>query len=186
MRIFIFLLTITPILSAHGAKLMSCLGQEEAKLHKSRQDGPIYRLNQLFIDKFAPIGDLVLSKEMGPKICGQKHVAPALLFHLITKEKKIFRTSSKPNRGQIDAVINQVPRIFFRYILDLQSSASDTDCLKKKIPQMYYLLDRYKYLEDMGPERFFEVQKENIKNLLIKMNKIKPIVSLCQKKTKKK
>ena len=49
--------------------LVGCLGQEELRLHKAKRTGPVYKLNQIFLNDLVSAGDITLKTEHFKNVC---------------------------------------------------------------------------------------------------------------------
>lgn len=188
------LINMTITAKAADNKILACLGREEALLHKSRTNRPTYRLNQLLIGKLTKLGNVSVTPQAAREICRSSDSSPStmLLKKLMVNGSQVFAnsgtnstTNTRSQSLMIDQLIEQTPRIFFNYILDLQSSAENPGCVEKQIPEIPHLLERYKHLEPHGPKLFLRQEIEKIKAVIDKTGRIKEILATCKKEFNK-
>jgi hypothetical protein len=138
--------------------LIGCLGQEEESLHKNKRTGPVYKLNQLFLNDLVSAGDITLKEDSYQKVCVNYVFTPSvdLMREILLDGEKIFILSrSVTNKNirsfQLSAIAEierVIPHIFFSYISDLQGRTATPDCLNKYIPGLQSIQNRFKYLEN--------------------------------------
>lgn len=153
-----FLVIVTVTLSLHSNSvharrpqvhpLLKCLGQEELQLHKKKDTGPQYRLNQVFINLLAGVNDIPLKQGYYRKICSMGSAPPsvALLKILLLKgidifEIRIGKGKSFGTGNQLSAleeIRDDLPRLFFNYLATIQAKAPTAGCLEKEIPEVAY------------------------------------------------
>lgn len=169
-KLFFFLFLVGHIsidTQAQVNPLMACLGQEELKIHRSKTVGPIYFLNQLFINELATIYGLTLKKDVLDEVCQSKEFSPSvhLLKILLLKGRDAFDIPPDANLGGVEALaassltsfLDRIPHVFFTYLSKLQALAPKAKCLEKEIPEISYFMERYKYLEDaLGTKKLIE------------------------------
>ncbi|GAB4015475.1 MAG: hypothetical protein Fur0010_14550 [Bdellovibrio sp.] len=180
--------------SAHAAsvkKILHCLGNEELTIHKAKTDGPVYFLNQLFINELSSFNDVEVKESELNKICQQKDFAPSvfLLYDMLLRGKEIFIIQiHKGEEGlwsyknsQIEDLLNRVPHIFFQYLAHLQTLLPTHDCLNTEIPEINFFMERYHYLEtDFSTEKLIK-DKSKIKSIFEKLKILDKTILKCQK-----
>lgn len=137
--------------------LVGCLGKEEQALHKQKRTGPVYKLNQLFLNDLVSAGDITLREAPFKKVCVNYVFTPSvdLMREILLDGEKIFILSrSITNKNirnfqlsAIEEIERVIPHIFFSYISDLQARTATPDCLNKYIPGLRFIQNRFKYLE---------------------------------------
>ena len=192
MRIILtILLCLLNLKLAHSAMnpLVGCLGQEELRLHKAKRTGPVYKLNQLFLNDLVSAGDITLKEKYFERVCKRPTFTPSvdLMREILIEGKKIFRLSNRvTNAGirnfqlsTITEIKRLIPHIFFSYLSDLQSQTATHDCLPKYIPDLKYFQDRFKYLEnELGTDQLIK-EKDRISNIFNSLKKLPSIKKKC-------
>ncbi|MBT3586661.1 MAG: hypothetical protein HN509_17255 [Halobacteriovoraceae bacterium] len=177
---------------AQKNKLLVCLGEEETQIHKRKINGPIYKLNQHFINELAGINDVPLKDEFYQEICKKKILSPSvnLLYHLLLQGKSIFKIPSRSTKNVglrqfkialLGNLQRSVPHIMFNYLSSLQALAPTPDCLFKHVPNLAYYLERYKYLESGSQSGNLINDKEKIKELFAGLKKLDSILLKCKR-----
>lgn len=171
--------------------LLQCLAKEESLLHKEKNMGPLYHLNQEFINELASSNDITLKKNFIEEICQTKTYSPsvALLRLLLLKESSIYDLSlsevdlkMRPFKmGYINEFQKQTPRLFIQYISGLQSEMATADCLVKAIPELDFFTERLKYLEEEMSTHEVLGDKKRIELIFKKLANIKSIQKNCEK-----
>ena len=165
------------LLFSQGARgdLLVCLGQEELGIHRSRESGPIYYLNQFFINRFASGKKVILSGEYQKRICGKGVASPsvALLKYLLVVGNRIFVNSSKVTLTEREAF-----RAFFVFLLKIQKIAPHHRCLEKHLPHYSYFTHRYKYLEVMGVKLLKE--KDKLMDMFRVLERLDVLLEKCR------
>lgn len=171
--------------------LMACLGQEELKIHRSKTTGPIYFLNQLFINELATIYGLSLKPEVLDEVCQKSLFSPSvnLLRILLLDGRNAFDIPPASSLGGVEALaasslesfLERIPHVFFSYLSKLQALAPSAPCLERKIPEISYFIERYKYLEDVtGPKKLIE-EKSKVNSIFKKLLRFDAIIKKCRK-----
>ena len=129
------------------ADLLSCLGREELAIHRNKNTGAVYRLNQFFVNRMSVGKSPVLTGEYQRKICGPRVRSPSILLlkHFLLKGNRIFV-------GSLEAVPSETEALgaFFIFLLKIQEMAPDHICLEKNLPHYSRFIYRHKYLEENG------------------------------------
>lgn len=171
--------------------LLQCLAKEESLLHKEKNQGALYRLNQEFINELASSNDIALKKNFIDEICQSKKHSPSvsLLRLLLLKESDIYDLSlseiepaMRPFKmGYINEFQKQIPRLFVQYISGLQAEMATPDCLSTAIAELQTFNERLKYLEEeMGTHEMIK-DKNRIDLIFTKLQNIKSIQKNCEK-----
>ena len=197
MRILLVILTLTLTLSysaeiyAEGNLLLHCLAKEEEQFHKEKSTGPLYRLNQEFINELASSNDIALKKVYVDEVCNDHLRSPsiALLRLLLMKEAEIFDlsmtevdTTMRPFKmGYIQEFQKQVTKLFIQYIAGLQSDLATSNCLNNAIPDLKYFNERLKYLEEEVTIHEVMSDKKRIDRIFTKLLDYKKIKVDCEK-----
>ena len=152
------IIVLVGIFLSQGVKadLLSCLGNEELVIHRNRDGGPIYYLNQFFINQLASGNKPTLGMEYRKKICDRKRKSPSILLlkYLLLTGDKIFI-----NPRAVSLTEKEISRIFFTFLLKIQKIALNHQCLDKHLPHYSYFTHRYKHLEAEGMTFFKEKRK---------------------------
>lgn len=177
--------------------LMKCLGMEELAIHKKKVYGPVYKLNQHFINEFATLYGLTLKDESLQRICKEGSFSPSvnLLQELLIRGRSSFYIPATAKSGGVDALatssldgfLEKVPHVFFDYLSQLQAMAPIAPCLENNIPEIKYFMERYKYLEDVTGTRAIVDQEEvKIISIFSKLKRFDKILKKCEEAKKKK
>lgn len=181
---------LSPNASGEVNPLMTCLGQEELKIHKTKTVGPAYFLNQLFINELATIYGLSLKKDTLDEVCQTKDFSPSvnLLKVLLLKGKDAFDIPPSAYLGGVEALaasslesfLDRTPHVFFTYLSKLQALAPKAACLSQEIPEISYFMERYKYLEDtVGTEKLIR-EESKINSIFKKLKRFDAILKKCE------
>lgn len=175
--------------------LLKCLGREELVIHKMKMTGPIYKLNQLFITELSSWGGIQLKSSQIEKICANDDFTPSvnLMRGLLIDGGKIFEMKSGAsnanlralNEGRVQALLNRIPHIFFRYLSDLQAISSYPHCLNEKIPELAFYLTRFKYLEEEYSVQELIKDKVKLNSIFSKIKRLDSILKECEDLQKK-
>ena len=172
--------------------LIKCLGLEELAIHNKKVFGPVYKLNQLFINELATLYGLRIKEEALNKVCRNKSFSPSvnLLYELLIRGRSIFVTPKATKSGGVDALatssldgfLEKVPNIFLKYISQIQALTPKAKCLEDQIPEIEFFMEKYKYLEDIyGTRKIIESEKEKVKSIFSKLRKLDQIMKKCKK-----
>lgn len=193
--LFVLLFTLCTTASLFANEVIKCLGKEELRLHKQKNTGPQYKLNQLFINEFASNSDLIIKGSFQKQICEMKNHAPSvtILKLLLIQGKNIFDLSSEFGRSgiigykieRINNLLSRIAHIFFNYIGNLQALAPTHDCLRKYIPEIRHFEDRFKYLEEEYSAKELLSETKKFERIFNKLKSLKSIYQLCERDYKK-
>lgn len=171
--------------------LLECLAREEMRLHKEKNQGALFRLNQEFINELASSNDINLKKHFVEEICNSKKHSPSvgLLRLLLLVESDIYdltlsevEPSMRPFKmGYINEFQKQIPRLFVQYVSALQAEMPTADCLSKKIPELAVFNERLKYLEEEMTTHEVIRDKNRIEKIFTKLQNLSSIKSACEK-----
>lgn len=190
-----FLVTlITPLtIQAAPSPILKCLGKEELMLHKTKNTGPVYYLNQTLVNHIATIPNLEVSAKNVRIVCHHPEFGPSLsLIRLILLDGgKIFNIKKDAVGhglavGQLGSFIEQAPHIMFNYLSEIQALMPTATCLTEEIPEVQYFYDRYKYLEgDLSGNQLMS-DKLKIDRLFRGLNHIDRMIKRCKARANKK
>jgi hypothetical protein len=149
---------VSPTPNTYGEnKLLKCLASEELLLYQNNSTGPLYKLNQFFIDELSAVDEFSPKASFLPSICRSKEYSPSvsLLRLMLLEGQNIFDTGTYDGRTQnyyiqlslIKSLVDRAPAIFFDYILNLQAKSPLAGCLNQRIPELAKFTERYKNLE---------------------------------------
>lgn len=193
-------LSIMPLLSlllslpTHAQQqndILVCLGQEEQFFHESKITGPLYNLNQIFINELSAIKNVRVTPADLDTIClsGRGNVSLTLLMNLLLQREALFSIKKESDetehffemrKNTIEVLLNDSPHIFFRYIAELQSQTPFPHCLTTKIPELKYFIEQLKYLEGDLPIGELMKDKERIRSIFKKLKSYPQIYQECQ------
>lgn len=146
--LFLFILGAFPTF-AQKKKILHCLGQEEAKVHLSKDGSIRYELNQLAIHLLLGLDLPELSGGLENKICKSKESSQTFFEELFSKGDQFFSSSSKKMSG-FKANFEELFLHSFNTILGLYQKKSPTaDCLNQKIKPLPKLQQQLYYNSDI-------------------------------------
>lgn len=168
-----------------GNPLLICLGNEEERLHLSKIAGPIYRLNQLFINEFAGANDIKLKQKYLKSTCASKKFSPSVLLLrlILIKGIDIFELGELDmhQKGMAEDLSERGAHIFFNYLGGLQGMTAHPHCLNKKIPEIKKFSDRFQYLEPNLSEKDILKDNSEIDKIFNKLKNFDAILLECEK-----
>jgi len=184
----------SPSWGAAKQTLLTCLGKEEATIHKNHLEGPLYTLNQQLINEVINLDEVPVKKQYLDQICADKSdFSPSVNFLriLLVEGKKIFDTESKTGDSStqmkiyaIESITAHAPGIFFAYLSALQAMAKTPSCLDKKLPDLAFLMDRFRYLETELTVEALLKEKEHIFRIFSGLKNLDAIMKECEPKKK--
>ena len=174
---------------AMNSTILHCLGKEESIIHRAKSDGPLYKLNQALINKLSSISSLNVKEEYLQKICNPQDFSPSVEFLRIgiLYEMKAFQTKGVSNfqKGQLKSLLEDIPHLLFNYLSSLQALSPKAKCLKEKIPELAYFIERYRYLETDYPAKRLLEEKGKVQKLFNGLKRLDKIMAACKKEAKK-
>ena len=168
--------------------LIECLGKEELKLHKSKKTGPVYKLNQLFLNDLVSAGDISLKEKYFKRVCINPKFTPSVdLMREILISDDIFILSKEVinvsirnfQLSTIEEIKRVIPHIFFSYLSSLQAQTATPNCLTKYIPELKYFQDQFKYLESELETSPLLNEKKKILNIFDALTRFPEIKRKC-------
>jgi hypothetical protein len=196
--LFFLIITMLPFhcFAKKDNALLKCLGIEELKIHRAKSEGPLYRLNQLLINKLASFNNLILREAYYQEICKNKNFSPslALIKSILLNRKKIFDPKSFHENASIksyqmaslESLSGEMAHVFFNYLSQIQALTPTAKCLEKNMPELGLFLERYKYLEtDYSPDVLLE-EKSKLNSIFNKLQRLDSILKRCEKEKKSK
>lgn len=176
-------------------KLLRCLAQEEAHLHKQKTSGPQYKLNQLFFNEWSGNPDIELLPEVYQRVCGTNanQASISLMREFMLNGVKIFKSYRSVKEDQatsmrlitLQELRRQMPQVFFTYVADLEFFAPTAHCLEKAIPTLAQLREKYRYLESEISIEFMDDYKADWKKVFIALEKWPEHFKKCQDELEK-
>ncbi len=153
-------------------KILKCLGQEEKRLHLSKDLGPTYDLNQRLMAEMIQIPQADLGLQDLQEIChpGNQSESLKLLQLSLQKGKSLFSVPSQlPSmqkdmaQGMIDDYVEITKDIFLNFISQIQTIAPSPKCLEQEIPELHAFFIDIKYLqEDVDIKAIFKGRENTI------------------------
>ena len=188
-----FGMILFPVEKSYGFDILKCLGTEELILHQKKLTGPLYHLNQEFINELSSWGKVNIKKDQLDLICTSKKFSPSvnLLRHFLLYGKSFFNDTPTNmvsavaaralQKSLLDALLLKVPSLFFNYLSSLQALSTNPHCLNENIPELRYFIYQFKYLEDEVSSKDLLADKQKIKNIFSKINNLGSILKKCNK-----
>lgn len=192
--ILLSFLSLSPVMAK--TTIIECLGKEELILHKTKSTGPLYRLNQFFINEVSTLQSLSLKESYFEKVCGPKiKTSPSLglLYYGLTDGMNIYApidADKTPSHrfilAEMERMIESLPGIFFEYLSQIQAQAPSAGCLKTQIPELSALIYEYRYVGEDLDKRWIKTKKKEVTKIFEKLHHLKAIFAACQKEVNKK
>ncbi len=186
-----FLILATKTMAA-PSRILQCLGQEELMLHKTKNTGPVYNLNQTLVNQIATIPNLVVSDRDIKIICENKDYGPSLsLIRLMLLEGRSIFSIKKDAVGhglaigQLGTFVEQSPHIMFNYLNEVQALMPTAHCLTDEIPEVQFFYDRYMFLEEDLNGRQLLKDKKRLNAIFKKINHLDRIIKNCKARAAK-
>ncbi len=180
----------TPKENAYGIDILKCLGTEELILHQKKLTGPLYSLNQKFINEMSSWAQINIKTAQLANICKNNQFSPSvnLLRHFLIYGKSFFeiRTYQRSvsniamQKSLLNSLMLKVPNIFFSYLASLQGLADDPHCLNEKIPELNYFIYQFKYLEDEISFKQLLKDKKKLGEIFKKIKNLDNILKSCE------
>jgi len=193
--VFILFSVVSNVNAATVKNMLHCFGKEELFIHKAKNDGPIYFLNQLFINELSSFNDVEVKQKYLDAICNQREFAPslALLHHMLLYGKDLYQIRILSGEeglwayknSQLEDMVNRGPHIFFLYLAHLQKLLPTHDCLSQEIPEITYFMERYYYLESDFPTDKLMKDKSRVEAMFEKLKNLDRIIKKCEASAKK-
>lgn len=179
---------------AHGANaLLTCLGDEEKRLHLAKDTGPLYELNQKMIAEMIQIPNVTISNADFRSVCQSRRISVSWkLLELSLKKgdalfvipKGVTGLQKNITEGMIDDYVEASKEILLAFISQVQTLSPTPDCLVSEVPKLEKLFTRIKYLqEDVDIKKIMEPLEENIFDRVTDYPKY---FQRCRERTKKK
>ena len=178
-----------------GRKSFKMPWREELQLHRKRDIGPRYVLNQVFLNKLSS-NSIAIKNKYAKKICNYKSGRPSLIMLkiLLLEQRDLFDIKVSKNRidglenfkiSQADEFVAQAADVFFEYISGVQAMAPSANCLEKKIPQIKSLFRRYRYLEEEVAAVELLKDKKEILEIFKGLENIDNVFAICEREKRK-
>lgn len=172
--------------------LLKCLGDEEHYLHKVKETGPIYGLNQKFISTFINATEIRLKPQFLKMICHNKRLSPSLglMENILIRGEELFdknivrENAIQYGKNKKLEVIYQTKRFFLRYISELQGMSPNATCLESKIPEIKFFLNDFKELEALTDHSYLIKRDGLVAKILKKIKNFSNIYKECEKENK--
>lgn len=141
--------------SPYAFLLTKCLGQEEELIHKEKEKGPIYQLNQLMLNVFLNLPQVKLKDKFYKPICTQVKIGVSIeILEIIFKNFENAFAFAGPNdsipihsRDKED-FIRRLPELFNHYLTVIKVQSPTHDCLEQNIPELKKFYTDLQYLEE--------------------------------------
>lgn len=169
------ILTLSVVLFASTAhskpkKFMLCLGQEEARFHKNKIGGYVYKLNQDIIGALVQLRESIeMDKKYVNSVCSSQHPSIKILEYLMTGEQVFTSKYSKLrsprkfaiDQSNLDELREHSATLFIKFVTHIQASLPKANCIQKEIPELAPFFEQMQYiLQDVGIKRVMDSIKE--------------------------
>jgi hypothetical protein len=158
-------------------QITRCLGAEEALIHKAKDHGPVYQVNQILLSIFLNLSQINLKKKYYQELCAQPEVGTSLRFlELIFRNyNQLFTTTNAKDEKSakledIAELINKLPELFNQYLLELKIKSPVHNCLEKNIKELSNFYIQVQYLEE---DTNFKVIADKDKQLIKILDQLK-------------
>lgn len=175
-------------LKGEVSPLIKCLANEELLFHQQNKMGPLYWLNQKFINNLAGGNNIILEEKLFRSACQTEENQPSfeLLKHIILNGIKVFsintddfRTKSQ-QQSILDVIETNMLHIFMNFLSKLQMQVNSAHCLKENLPHLNYFLNKTKYLEENISSRKILADKDKLVQIFDKLRSFEAIRLKCQ------
>lgn len=136
-------------------QITRCLGSEEALIHKAKDKGPAYQINQILLSIFLNLPKINLKKNYYKELCENVSIGISLKFlDLIFRNYNLLFTYSHTSNESLvkledlAELINQLPELFNQYLLEIKTKSPTHDCLENHIKELSEFYIQIKYLEE--------------------------------------
>ena len=192
-KILLFLFSVTFISQKSFSEIspiVSCLALQEQAYHKSKNIGPMYKLNQELLNLLAIENKLKFQNQFTQKICDSKNQAYSLLKHLLLDHSKIFVPPKEDiNEWELTFFTNQISQlikknyqVFLNFLSFIQMEIKSPKCLHQLFPGYEDYLSREKYLKDVKAQYN---DRESLSLISILLNSLSDIEALKLKCAKR-
>lgn len=188
---FVLCFYVIPVYSALKLDpLVKCLALEEARLHKIKDVGPDYTLNQGFINDIASFGGAPFKAKYIKQICapGAKTSFELLKVLVLHQGSAFKRSNGQKNvyiKASLQTLLESIPITFFNYISQIQVLFPTAHCLNNDVPEIPYFLDRFKYLQTDLTNKQLLSERKKIISIFNKLANIGPLMDKCERNLKK-
>lgn len=170
--------------------LLTCLGKEEWKYHRSQSSGPYYNLNQSLLNHLSSIQDVTLKADIFKTVCQDKSHSPSLrlLSAILSRGTKIFNLQGQAGESQsfkemrlssIKALEAEAPHLFFSFLAQLQVLVPYPHCFKTKMPELDTLMTNFLYLEEDVDVSILLEDKEKLTRIFTRLESFPEIKEEC-------
>jgi hypothetical protein len=173
-----------------SSQLLVCLGQEEARYHKLKKQGPTFDLNRRVIDEAIQLSLGTDTKnEATQSIC--QHEWPSLKFLewslLHPNDWWTIKSDGAPLAQELIRELNEVSfDIFLEFVQRLQAEAEIPKCLEKAIPELSPLFNIIKHLQEDVEAKDIRPDRAELERLFKSIYHWPDILKGCKKPKKSK
>lgn len=173
-------------------KTLVCLGKEELQIHKNKDKGPYYKLNQDMISGLVQMDKAIrLRAKFYKKVCHKSSLSPSLLLlkEILIHKDKVFYISAKgkktlPAKSMIKETVENSYKLFIKFLSNIQSFAPTPDCITTQIPQLVRTYEQLQFIqEEVGIKRIIDEIKQKDR-IFIKLENLDRIYKKCQRAKK--
>lgn len=154
-------------------QITQCLGAEEALIHKAKEKGPSYQVNQILLSIFLNLSNINLKDQYFKKLCKDIKIGTSVEFlELIFRnynELFTFTHSSKQQSvplSEISELTNKLPELFNQYLLELKTKSPVHDCLERHVKGLSEFYVQVQYLEQETNFKFIADKDKQLLNIL--------------------
>jgi hypothetical protein len=157
MKLLLLMVIILAPAAYASNPLLICLGAEEKRLHRDKNTGPIYDLNQRMTGEMIQIPYVTIHPEDFKTVCGKKSFSPSwkLLELSLRKGKDLFVIPSSVTglqrpitQGMIEDYVEDSKEILLNFISAVQIQSPTPDCLLNEMPELNNFFLEIKYLQE--------------------------------------
>lgn len=172
MKLFLVTVLIFAFEARAANQLLTCLGNEERRLHQQKEMGPLYDLNQKMTAEMIQIPNVTISPQEFKSVCLEKRFSESwrLLELSLRMGKKLFiipesitGLQRSITQGMIDDYVLTSKEILLGFISQVQTFSPTPNCLLEEIPELYKFFIEIKYLqEDIDLKKIMAGKDERI------------------------
>lgn len=167
---------------------MRCLGAEEKLMHKQRNTGAVYDLNQRLIGELVQINGVEASKSLLQTLCRPGSSPSLELLEAMVMRPNDWYQFSNVSKGLeanlakelVIELNNSIPEIFLNYMAQLQGLAPSADCLNRHIPGLKELNEQVKWLQDEEELTVLTAQKKRMAGIFKSIKGIDRVFEKCK------
>ncbi len=123
-------------------RVTRCLGREELKLHRTKEENYNYYLNQTLQTYFVQMDGVTLKDQYYTKACSDRKgnsfkILEIVLTHFERSFKYLPEVKSREfNKALVLEFVQELPNILNRFLLHVKKNAPNVQCLNRYVPEL--------------------------------------------------